>query len=142
MKILRRFFSRMRNLALHRTGGQRLRDEMEEHLAMQTEENIRAGMPASEARRQAVLKFGAAAALTEAFHAEHGMPLVENLVRDTRYALRQLRKSPGYAVVAVLTLALGIGANTAVFLLTWSILLKSLPVPDPDQLIRYTFRKG
>ena len=64
------------------------------------------------------------------------------LAQDLRFALRQLRKSPGYAIVAMVTLALGIGANTAIFLLTWSILLRSLPVPDPNQLIRYTFRKG
>jgi len=65
-----------------------------------------------------------------------------SLIQDLRFALRQLRKSPGYATVAIMTLALGIGANTAIFLLTWSILLRSLPVPHPDELIRYTFRKG
>ncbi|MFZ0691634.1 MAG: ADOP family duplicated permease [Acidobacteriaceae bacterium] len=62
--------------------------------------------------------------------------------QDIRFALRQLRKSPGYALVAIITLALGIGANTAIFLLTYSVLLRSLPVPHPSQLIRYTFRKG
>ena len=62
--------------------------------------------------------------------------------QDIRFALRQLRKSPGYALVAIITLALGIGANTAIFLLTYSVLLKSLPVPHPSQLILYTFRKG
>ncbi len=60
------------------------------------------------------------------------------LTQDLRFALRQLRKSPGYAVVAIVTLALGIGANTAIFLLTYTILLKSLPVPNPGELIRYT----
>ena len=65
-----------------------------------------------------------------------------SLTQDLRFAFRQFRKSPGYAVVAIVTLALGIGANTAIFLLTWSILLKGLPVPDPGRLIRYTFRKG
>lgn len=65
-----------------------------------------------------------------------------SLTQDLHFALRQLRKSPGYAIVAIITLALGIGANTAIFLLTWSIVLRSLPVPHPDQLIRYTFRKG
>ena len=65
-----------------------------------------------------------------------------SLPQDIRFALRQLRKSPGYALVAIITLALGIGANTAIFLLTYSVLLKSLPVPHPSQLIRYTFRKG
>ncbi|MGC2620512.1 MAG: ADOP family duplicated permease [Acidobacteriaceae bacterium] len=62
--------------------------------------------------------------------------------QDVRFALRQLRRSPGYAIVAIVTLALGIGANTAIFLLTYSIVLKSLPVPHPGQLIRYTFKKG
>lgn len=62
--------------------------------------------------------------------------------QDLHFALRQIRKSPGYAAVAILTLALGIGANTAIFLLTYSIVLKSLPVPEPGQLIRYTFRSG
>ncbi|MFZ0690345.1 MAG: permease, partial [Acidobacteriaceae bacterium] len=62
--------------------------------------------------------------------------------QDLRFALRQLRKSPGYALVAIITLALGIGANTAIFLLTYSIVLRSLPVPHASQLIRYTFRKG
>ncbi|HVT97084.1 MAG TPA: ADOP family duplicated permease, partial [Acidobacteriaceae bacterium] len=62
--------------------------------------------------------------------------------QDFHFALRQLRKSPGYAAVAIVTLALGIGANTAIFLLTYSILLRSLPVPHPSELIRYTFRKG
>jgi predicted permease len=64
------------------------------------------------------------------------------LAQDLRFTLRQLRKNPGYAVVAILTLALGIGANTAIFLLTYSIVLKSLPVPHPSQLIRYTFRSS
>jgi predicted permease len=65
-----------------------------------------------------------------------------SLAQDLRFALRQLRKSPGYAFVAILTLALGIGANTAIFLLTWSILLKGLPVQNPGELIRYTFRRS
>ena len=142
MKVPRRLFARLQNFMFKRMGEQRLREEMEEHLALQVEENMRAGMSPAEARRHAILKFGAVGAVTEAYHAEHGLPLVENLFQDVRYALRQLRKSPGYAVVAVLTLALGIGANTAIFLLTWSIVLKSLPVPHPEELIRYTFRKG
>src|ERR1700691_5351313 len=65
-----------------------------------------------------------------------------SFVQDVRFALRQLRRSPGFAIVAILTLALGIGANTAIFLLTYSIVLRSLPVPHPGQLIRYTFKKG
>jgi hypothetical protein len=65
-----------------------------------------------------------------------------SLAQDLRFALRQLRKSPGYALVATLTLSPGIGANTAIFLLTWSILLKSLPVPHPGELVHYRFNSG
>ena len=142
MRFLRRFFTRVGNFVMRRRLGERLREEMNEHRAMQTEENIRAGMTPEEARRQAALKFGAVARVVEEHHAEAGLPPIENLLRDLRYAVRQLKRSPGYAVVTVLTLALGIGANSAIFLLTWSIVLKSLPVPHPEQLIRYTFRKG
>lgn len=68
--------------------------------------------------------------------------VMKSIGRDIRYTVRQWRRSPGFALMAVLTLGLGIGANTAIFLLTHSILLKSLPVPHPEQLVRYTFRKG
>jgi predicted permease len=142
MRSLRRLSARVKNFARNRQSAQRLREEMEEHLTLQTEENIRTGMAPDEARRQALLKFGAVGTVAEDYHAEQGLPFFENLLQDLRYALRQLKRSPGYAVVAILTLALGIGANTAIFLLTWSILLKGLPVPHPEQLIRYTFRKG
>src|ERR1035438_7087974 len=93
MKALRRLFSRVRNLATKRRGDERLREEMKEHLALQTEENIRAGMPLEEARRRAVLKFGAVGAIREEYHAERGLPFIETLVQDLRYALRMLLKS-------------------------------------------------
>ena len=142
MRALNRLLAKFKNLVTGRSADARLREEIEEHLAMQTEENMRAGMTAEEARRRAVLKLGAAGAIREQYHAEEVLPWIENVGQDTRYALRQLRRSPGYAATAIVTLALGIGANTAIFLLTWSIVLKSLPVPHPEQLVRYTFRKG
>ena len=97
MRFLRRFLARLKNFAAGRRDNQRLREEMEEHLAGQTEENLRAGMTPAEARRQAVLKFGAVQAVRENYHAEQGLPLMENLLQDTRYALRSLpgrRASP------------------------------------------------
>src|SRR5580658_9609621 len=81
MRFLRRFLARLKNFAARRRDDQRLREEMEEHLARQTEENLRAGMTPAEARRQAVLKFGAAQAVRENYHAEQGLPLMENLLQ-------------------------------------------------------------
>ena len=113
-------------------------EELTAHLAMAEEENLRRGMSAEAARQAALREFGGVTQVRERMRLGEGVPFLENLRRDFGYALRQMRKSPGFAAVTVLTLALGIGANLAVFLLTYSLLLKSLPVPDPGQLVRYT----
>lgn len=136
MRFLKRLISRLRNFATRRRGDQRLREELEEHLTLQTAENMRSGMTRTEARRQAVLKLGAAEAVREQYHAEEGLPFFENVIRDLRYALRVLGKSPGFSIAAISILALGIGANLVVFLVLYGVLLRPLPFPHPRQLVR------
>ena len=135
MRSLRRFFIRLSNLATGRSADQRLQDEIAEHLAFQTEENLRAGMSAAEARRQAALKLGAAEAIREHHHAEQSIPLLENLLFDLNYAVRMLLRSPGFAIVAIATIALGIGATTAIFSVIDATLLHPLSYPNPSELV-------
>jgi predicted permease len=136
MKFLRRFFIRLSNLATGQSADQRLQDEIAGHLAFQTEENMRAGMSPTEARRQAALKFGAAEAIREHHHAEHSIPFIENLLIDLRYAVRMLLRSPGFSFIAIATIALGIGATTAIYSVIDATLLHPLPYPTPAELVR------
>ncbi|MGA8408694.1 MAG: ABC transporter permease [Candidatus Acidiferrales bacterium] len=136
MRFLRRFFKRLSNFASGRRADQRLREELAEHAAFQTDENLRAGMSPAEARRQAALKLGAAEAIREDHHAEQSLPFIENFLFDLKYALRMLRKSPGFALVAIATIALGVGATTAIYSVMDATLLHPLPYPHPSELVR------
>ena len=136
MRALRRFFKRLTSWATTRQDEERLRAEIEEHLALQTAENVRAGLSPVEARRQAVLKFGAVEAMKESYRDQRGLPFLETLIQDTRHALRRLRMAPAFTIATVLTLALGIGATTSIFTLVHAVLLKSLPVANPGELYR------
>jgi predicted permease len=136
MKFLRRFFIRLSNLATGRSADQRLQDEIAEHLAFQTEDNLRAGMSPTEARRQAALKLGAAEAIREDHHAEQSLPFIENLFFDLKYAVRMLLRSPGFSFIAIATIALGIGATTAIYSVIDATLLHPLPYPHPAELVR------
>jgi predicted permease len=136
MRIIRRFLKRLNSWATTNKDEERLRAEIEEHLTVQTGENIRVGLPPDEARRQAVLKFGAVEATKESYRDQRGLPFIENLIRDLRHALRGLRKAPAFTITTVLTLALGIGATTSIFTLVHAVLLKSLAVANPCELYR------
>src|SRR5450432_1824145 len=112
-----------------------LRDELQSHLEMQTAENIRRGMHPDEARRQALLASGGLTVAAQAVREQRGLPWIESLVADIKYALRALRHTPAFTAVVVLTLALGIGANTAIFSVVRGVLLKPLPHRDGDRLV-------
>src|SRR5215468_2767716 len=115
MTSLRRFLIRLLNSATWRAQDERLREEIEEHIALQTEENLRAGLSPLEARRQAMLKFGGVEAMKQDYRAERGLPSIENLLQDVRIAFRMLRKSPSLTALVAATLALGIGMTSGTF---------------------------
>src|ERR1700732_3844852 len=127
MKSLRRFFHRLFHSATRRAEEERLREEIAEHLALQTEENLRAGLPPVEARRKAMLKFGGVEAMKQDYRAERGLLFVENLMGDLRNAGRTIRRTPGLAAVIIVSLAVGIGVNTTIFSWIPLILLQPLP---------------
>lgn len=110
--------------------------ELESHLAMLADENIRRGMTPQEAKRQAHLGLGGVTQLKESRRERQSLPQVDTLFQDIRYAIRSFRKSPGFTLVAVLTLALGIGVNTTLFTAFDAVALKPLPVKASDSVIR------
>ncbi len=135
MKRLRSWLARL-VATLRRRGADRdFTEELQSHLALQIEDNLRAGMTPEEARRQAMLKLGGIESTKEAHRDQRSLPWLETFWQDLRFGARQLRKNPGFTAVAVLTLSLGIGANVAVFSLANAVLFRPLGFENPDRMM-------
>ena len=128
--------SRIRGLFTAGRQDQEFDLEMAVHLDMLTDDNIGRGLAPAEARRQAVLRFGGRVQIREQQHQNRSLPFVETTMQDIRYGMRALRRSPAYSLVAIATLAIGIGAGTAVFTVVGAVLMRPLPYQAPDQLVR------
>jgi hypothetical protein len=135
MDLIRTLLSRC--AALFR--GQRLDDDLDEelrsHIQLATEENLQRGMSQEEARTAALRAFGGVTQTRESYRARRGLPFLEVLWSDLRYAARQLWKSPGFTLTTALTLAIGIGMNTAVFSMMDAVVLRPLAVPDMSRVV-------
>ena len=136
VKWARGGFLRLAGLFGKRRSDAEFAAELESHLQLHVEDNLRAGMTPGAARREALIKLGGVEQTKENYRDRRGLPFVEILFHDLRLAFRTLRKSPGFTTIVVLTLALGIGVNTAIFTLIDAVMLKSLPVASPGQLYR------
>ena len=132
---IRTLLSRMASLFRARRLDSDLEEELRSHIALAIEENLRRGMSRQQARTAALRQFGGVTQIRETYRQQRGVPMLEQMNRDIRFGLRQLMKSPGFAITAIATLALGVGANSAIFTLIDSIVLRPLPFHNQDKLV-------
>jgi MacB-like periplasmic core domain len=133
---------RIRSFGHRREFEDRLDDEIRFHVEQQIEKNRRAGMTPDEARRQALIRFGGVEQMRERTRDEFRAAPIENLARDVRYGLRSLRRHPGFSAMAVLSLAIGIGANTTIFGVVNTVLFSDSPLDDPETLVNVYETEG
>jgi predicted permease len=136
VRSLRRFFKRLTSWATTRRDEERLQAEIEEHLALQTADNLQAGLSPADARREAVLRFGGVAAMKDTHREQRGLLFAETLIRDFRHAVRVLLSAKGWTTVVLASLALGLGANTALFSAVNAVILETVAVPKASELVR------
>ena len=136
MHFVREALNRFRSVFRKEPLDRELDVEMTSHIEMAIEENVRRGLPLEEARRHALVQFGGVPQARERHRESRGLPWLDVLTQDLRFTFRTLRREHGFAIVAVLILALGIGANVAVFSVVNTILLSPLPFPAAQQLVR------
>jgi putative ABC transport system permease protein len=135
MKLIRAWLLRLGELFHKQRRERELAAELESHLQMHIEDNLRAGMSAAHARREALMKLGGVEQTKENYREQRGLPALETLLQDIRYGLRVLSKNPGFTAVAVLTLALATGAATAIFSVVYGVLLRPLPYADSNRIM-------
>ena len=139
MRTMRSLWMRIAGLLQRGRAEREFSAELDEHIAMHIDEDRRSGLTEAEARRQALLKLGGAEQARQAYRERATLPWVETVFQDVRYALRGFRRNPIFAVTAIVTLALGLGATMAVFSVVDRILFRALPYADPSRIVSLGF---